>query len=541
MLFGTKEADVTTKVYLVRSDGTSFGPPIPTTLPELPIASGDLDRDGLIDFVLPTGIAFSNTSGTLDAGAVVNDDFTGYGIATTGRRVRWTSARIGQFNGDDLPDFVAASDEQPDIDFFSAYPGGYSNSTISTSGPVSRLAIGDYDGDRLLDIGFVQRRSGGSDEYDVAIAYGRPNGPPELPGIVGRTNTVVLFEPATDPDAPEGSALGLTLFVEEKATDGGKPDLALAIIIANGDRQPVAPLFLSDGFSEVVKKDPNPDVRRDWVPLEVHAAPVQDPDRVDIVALAVAFKSSRFADRPIDGPSPAAVWVAAGRGGTAFDAPSAVREIGLFSVVQRQVTFEARTAVGDIDNPRDGTNEFVVIQRRPGESSFGLRVARPESLSELIPLPDKSIRRDAPMAVTDVDGDGHADVVALLDEGTKRRVVVLYNNGMAGFDGAMAEVPLPDGEEAAGFVQLPTRGAAPFGKGTVKRDLAVVTTKRIVLATPGADRASFEVRDIVSEGGAPLGRPTSIARGDFDGDGVDDLAIADSGALRILRQLPVKR
>lgn len=544
ILFGTRKTkDSPRVVYLLRGDGSSFGPPIPTELPDLPIASGDLDRDDKVDFIMPTGISASNTTApTGDAGAPPDDiGFSNYISVPTGRNVRWTSARIGLFNGDDLPDFIAASDDQPDIEFFSATPGGFSTSTISTSGPVTRLAIGDYDGDRLTDIGYVARRSGTSGQFDIGIAYGRTNGPPEPPRVVGRTNQVVLFEPAIDPDAPAGSsAIGLTIFTSEEVEGAEHPDLALAIVLASGDRQSVAPLFLDDRASQSPETDPN--VVRDWVPLQVYAGPMMDANRIDLVALAVAFDTSR-SGAPIDGPSPAGIWVAEGRGGTAFGAPKQEKvDIGKFKVVERQVAFDARTAVGDVDSPKDGTNEVVAILRPPNDSSYYLRVNEPDAPTPGpgLEIPNKSIRRDAAMEVVDVDGDGLSDVVAVLDEGSSRRVSVFYNDGKGSF-GAAVDVPLPEDEDAQGVTLLTTGGARPFAKAAAKRELAIVTTKRIVIATPSGDRASFAVRDIVTEALAPFGGPTALACGDFDGDGVDDLAIADSGALRIVRQLPVRK
>lgn len=543
ILFGTrKNATSPRVVYLLRGDGSTLGQPIPTELPDLPIASGDLDRDGKIDFIMPTGFAASNTTPPVgDAGAPPDDiNFANYVSVPTGRNVRWTSARIGLFNGDELPDFIAASDEQPDIEFFSATPGSFSTSTISTSGPVTRLAIGDYDGDRLTDIGYVARRSGTSEQFDIGIAYGRTNGPPETPRVVGRTDNVVLFEPAIDPEAPAGSsALGLTIFTSEKTPGAQYPDLALAIVLASGDRQSVAPLILDDRAS--LKPEADPNVMRDWVPLQVYAGPMREPTRIDLVALAVAFDTSR-SGTPIDGESPAGIWVAEGRGGTAFDSPRQVfAEIGKFKVVERQVAFNARTAIGDIDNPKNGTNEVIAILRPPNDDpSYYLRVNGPDSQSGGLEIPNKSIRRDAAMEIVDVDGDGLSDVVAVLDEGTTRRVSVFFNDGKSSF-GAPVEVPLPEGEDAQGVSLLTTAGARPFAKVPAKRELAIVTTKRIVIATPSADRASFAVRDIVTEASVPFVHPTALVCGDFDGDGVDDLAIADSGALRIVRQLPERK
>jgi hypothetical protein len=39
-------------------------------------------------------------------------------------------------------------------------------------------------------------------------------------------------------------------------------------------------------------------------------------------------------------------------------------------------------------------------------------------------------------------------------------------------------------------------------------------------------------------GAAGLINASDVAAGDFDGDGVEDLAVADSGSIRILRQRP---
>lgn len=546
ILFDTKTTSGLRIVYLLRGDGTAFGTPIATSLPELPIASGDLDQDGKVDFIMPTGLAVSNAKGAVagdagaDAGAPADDiTFSGYVPVRTGRNVRWTSASIGQFNGDNLPDFIAASDEQPDIEFFSGSLAGFTASTISTPGPVTHLAIGDFDGDRLTDICFSARHSGSSEQFDLAIAYGRPNGPPESPRVVGRTDEVVLFEIAADPDAPpESTPFGLTLFTSKKEANAQYPDLALAIILANGDRQSVAPLVLSDRAA--LAPEMNLDIYRNWAPLQVYAGPMRDPNRVDLVALAIAFDSTR-SGRPIDGLSPAGVWVAEGRGGTAFDGPKQVAEIGKFDIVDRQVAFDARTAIGDVDNPKDGTNEVVAILRPPNQEGYVLRVNRPDTdAGAAVDIPGKTMRRDAPMEVIDVDGDGLADVVALLDAGASRRVSVFFNDGSAGFK-APVDVPLPDGENAQGVTLLTTKGAQPFAKLPARRELAVVTSKRIVIATPSADRASFSVRDIVSEALVSLERPTALTCGDFDGDGVDDLAVADSGALRIIRQLPVRK
>jgi hypothetical protein len=545
LLFSTKESGGTV-VYLLRSNGSGFDAPIETDLKDLPLASADLDLDGLVDFVMPGGILLSNKGipigdGGADAGTSSGlTPFRGYKPRLSDRRVRWTSAQVGFFNADALPDVVAASSDQPDLDFFGATEAGlYVQSSISTSGPVSKVAVGDFDGDKIVDVGFVQKRPGSTDRFDVSIAYGRTNGPPEPARVVGRTEEVRALEPLDDPSGQ--GVQGLALFFRKPAADGGLPDLAFALIVGNGDRQPVAPLLLDDSLSK--KPETDKDIFREWVPLEVHAASVAEEGRVDLIALAVGYRFSISKQALADGPFPSSVWVAPGTGGTAFDAPRPIADLGGFAIGTARTSafvFEARSALGDIDNPKDGRDDVVVFQRFPGKDSLSLVVAKPDGPGTPVDLPGERIRRDAPFSLIDVDADGHLDAVTIFGDVDDRKLVVFYNDAKGGFVTPAATVPMNDGEVPSGFAQLTTKGAAAFGKRPAKRDLAVVTNKRIVLASPdGADRARFVMTDVVTSGGAPLSSPTAIVQGDFDGDGVDDLAFADGGALRILRQLPV--
>src|SRR6185295_7831016 len=107
----------------------------------------------------------------------------------------------------------------------------------------------DFDGDKIQDISFVLKRSGKVATSDVAIAYGRTNGPPETPRIIGRTANVIEMDPLFDPNDPNVSLPSLALFDEEKATTGVLPSLTLAILVTNGARQPLAPLLLNDELS----------------------------------------------------------------------------------------------------------------------------------------------------------------------------------------------------------------------------------------------------------------------------------------------------
>lgn len=551
LLFSTTR-DGNRRVYLLRSNGSGFDPPLQTALVALPLASGDLDLDNKVDFVLPGFILLSTPrdfgppppdAGT-DAGADPGETPFYYDrFVLSERRVRWTSARVGFFNGDAFPDVVAASDEQPDLDFFGAVGRGeFVQSTISTSGAVLRIDVGDLDGDQLVDVAFLQKPAGSGTSFDVAVAYARTNGAPEAPRVVGRTEQASAFAVFGDPGDPAIDSIGL--FFRKNATDGGLPDLAIAIILGNGDRQPVAPLLLEERVDTGDTAE-----ERQWAPLEVHAASVNQEGRIDLTALSVGFTRAQQQSQG-DEVFDSAVWVAKGTGDRAFDAPNNEldREAGFRVYANRPLLFETRTAVGDIDrDPTDTREEVVVLERSDENDVVSLFIAprltlgppqRPEVLAT---FPGERLRREAPFALADVDGDGSLDVVVLLGTLASAKLVVIYNNGSRHFSNDdVATMPMADGELPRGFALLTTGGTSLGGMRKAKRELAVVTNKRLLLAAPDpAERTRFLVRDLVTEGPA-IGSATAIACGDFDGDGVDDLAIADSGALRILRQLPVR-
>jgi len=540
-------------VYLAKNTGTDFASPQITSLTDLPIASGDLDGDGKPDFILPSAIALSNASlaappdGGVDAGDAgppppIGEPFATYLQIDTGRRVRWTAARIGKFNADDLVDFVAASSDQPDLDFYGAVGvAEFTHFTISTEGPVTRLAVADFDGDTLTDIAFVVERGGSAETSDVAIAYGRTDGPPEPARIIGRTTNVKVMDPLFDVNNPKAGLPSIGLFNEEKAKDNGLASLTLSIIIGNGDRQPLAPLLLNDSLSG--PQDKSPDIYRQWVPLEVAAGPTIDPKAIDLVALAVGYRISRTKGTLDLPPYPAAVWVAAGKGGTNFDPPRAVESIGDFDLGadRQQVVFDVRTVGGDLDNPKDGKWEFIAMESPPGKNDISLSIVHPSGAADRFDVPGEVQRRDAPMALRDVDADGNLDLVALLGNTDAGHIVVFYNDGKGAFVLPGVTVALPDDEPAKGFTIVTTAGAPAHKEGPATRELAIVTGQRVYLASPSPDdRKTIVPREVPREAGTTLVSPTAIAAGDFDGDGVEDLAIADSGALRILRGVAKK-
>jgi hypothetical protein len=433
----------TKKLAVAHTDGASITNVVEGELPgtEVPLASGDLNADGALDYVTPTSLIVSvGADAGVDAGAA------GLISVPAPRRARWTTARIANLNGDDIPDLVAASAEQPDIDFFSGVQGQeLTPSTIATNGPVSFLAVGDYDGDRLADIAFVEGRAG-SEKTDVAVAYGRPFGPPEPARTVGRIASISHIE-----SLPYETPNSLAIFLRQSAAvSTDPPALAIAILVGSGDRQPLAPLFLSNGAAKE-RLPASSRLQRAWSPLAVVAGPVSKPERIDLLGIAVGYTYNELNEPQF--PFPSGLWLAVGTGTTEF--ASAV-EIASFPQTFEAIdpstqSFVLPTANGDLDG--DGTLEIVTLARTGPTRQSTLVVSSLKNDSPKVSTveigPRFVVGPGSSVELVDVDGDGALDVGAVLFAAASSPtpgaplLVVYFNDGQGAFppEGIAVELP----------------------------------------------------------------------------------------------------
>ena len=106
--------------------------------------------------------------------------------------------------------------------------------------------------------------------------------------------------------------------------------------------------------------------------------------------------------------------------------------------------------------------------------------------------------------------------------------------------GLAIALPAPAGASAneydtVGFTQITTGGAAVGAKGR-RRELAIVTPRHLFFAFVGADRSVAFASASVPSPFPTIQAGSSVVAGDFDGDGVEDLAVAEQGSIRIARQ-----
>ncbi len=499
------------QLYVSFGDGLALAPAVPWNVVvdrasapvKMPLAAGDLNQDGAADFVLPGGFLMSRPGAGRAELAYVSAGAR-FGAA-------WTDARVADLNGNGMPDVIAASHDKLDIDFFNGTGSDYLNPfVIATERPVQHLAIGDYDGDLIEDLAFLQL--GAADEpSEVTVAFGDGAGAPRQLVTAARVHGVMQIGALTN----AGSDAAAELFVAyAQASDDGIEDAGFAWLTAF-DRSLMCLVelttFESDGS---ILSAPA---------LAITLGAFAEPGRRDAIVLSSTLMSNDVA----------LWWMPDLRDGTgrpedlgwAFDP----RLTPLRGVPEEPV-LEHLMAAGDLDG--DGLDELVLAA--PSEAGDRCLVSHAklevgeETRLEIAPALelDRPCARSGQLVIDDLDGDDAPDIVVLTGRpGEARSLVVLWNDGSGGFseDDVASIVELEDAPQAFTLYR-------PTPRDPLR--LAFVTSSRL-----GVLEAAPRTRGFV-EVGLPeieLTRATGVAAGDLDGDGIADLALAQGGSLELVR------
>jgi len=547
IVIGTTLADGKSKIRVAYGNAAGTDLEVedaPSDLTDVPLAAGFLDADLRLDFVVPSGVLLSKGGGggVVDAG----DGDGGVLPATPRAKLQWvnipaptkswTVAQIADVNRDGVPDVIAGSQYEPDIDVLEGTRSvNMPPFTISTTGSVTNLVVGDFDFDGNGDIAFVQARPASTDR-EVAISYGRAlTMPPESPRLAGRLDGIrQLFVTAS----------GITITSAAAAKPGDLPSFSLAVLLASGERQPVAPLLFADGDPGGVGTAEGT-TRRELSTRALVASPAATPGAIDLIGLVQQTEYARANGKRESDPT-YAVWVAPGTGLTSFIAPSKQFDLPNLPAVDRSSdSFLVQMVSGDLDG--DKKAEIVAVspdQTGNGAQLFVIRPGPQSALPQSVPIPDRTAPGGVRSQLLDVDGDGHVDLVTILTNGQKKKaeVNVFFGDGKAGFaiPGMVVKLTVPEGGSfddftALGFTQITTGGGAIGAAGGKRRELAIVTPKHLFRAFVRADR-SVDLSEATSAFGV-ITYGSAVVAGDIDGDGVDDLAIADQGSIRIARQI----
>jgi hypothetical protein len=196
-----------------------------------PLAAGDLNHDGIADYVGDTGICMS------------------WGVLTwVGSRSTpslWTEVVLADFNRDGELDLAASSEERADLDFFLGDGSGlFNHARVHTSAAPHLMRAGDFNGDFVTDLALVERFDDESE--GVSVLYGTTTGAPAPATSMGAMRHVDFLEPARLLFAPNPFDLTHDLIV---GSSGGLGPPTWTFLVGSSQRRMLAllPILGTDG------------------------------------------------------------------------------------------------------------------------------------------------------------------------------------------------------------------------------------------------------------------------------------------------------
>jgi hypothetical protein len=537
------------------------------------VAVGDFTGQGILDLAITSydevgrgavKILLGNGDGSFQAP-------TSYTLGSVGTITY--SVAVGDFNGDGLPDLAVASTSGSGLGAVSILLSNGDGSfqaptsyTIGLASGVESLAVGDFTGDGNLDLAVANETSN-----SVSVLLGNGD---------GAFQAARTFAAGTQPHSVAVGDFNGDGLLDLAVADYGNPftgnGAAVSVLLGNGDGAfQAAQTFPAGSHPQSVAVG---DFNGDGIPdLAVGHGAVSGDNTVSVllgngdgsfqapdsyatgsapVSVAVGdFNGDGISDLGVAGSS--GVSVLLGNGDGSFQAPHtfvagsqpvsvAVGDFNGDNDLDLAVVNQGSTNVSVLLGNGDGSfqdvapsfaagsgPESVAVGDFTGAGLGDLAVANEYSntVSVLLGNGDGSFQdatsnsagtRPVSVAVGDFNGDGILDL-AVADQGTAPdyrdgSVSVLLGNGDGTFQ---APRSFPAGSE-------PTSVAVGDFNGDGTLDLAVtnfIQTSDTVSVLLGNGDGTFQVAQSYAVGI----QPESVAVGDFNGDGIPDLAVANRG------------
>lgn len=551
----------------------------------LPLAVGRFNTDVEIDYVNAFGVYVSNGGNQISCNTAPN------GYCQTERSSGgqlWSEVKTGDFNANGRLDVAAVTRGTQGIDFFSGTGTGIFNTfSIPTEGAPSSLAVGDFDGDFVPDLtfdGVVSKLTSDPvtgtpkqvDVHTMFVAFGQSVGAPDFPVSMGEVANLRQIVPGNLSSFGNDAAADIVLLSGVPATldDKGKKkmpgaDWKVGLAQGNGYRQLQAPLiFFARGSINV-----------DASPL-ASAIGLFDGDatspagpHADVAAVVQSFTEK--GPMGMGGLPPfcqlqAALWVLPATLDAAIDPPADdSKTIPISTSADPTVPdhfLPIRRLVEAVPiNVDGGSTEQLLItfptydECSPDLTKIGahgeLLLARfdADGTPHLIPVIESLGANEflLRLRVGYLDDDEILDVAALQakfdftnGQIISTKVVVLRGDGKGSFE-APLEVPMAGRPVDLALVNADGDGhpelvvvsdyANPVDLGAelfviAWDNAAADKTKPFKPLLPRGD-----VEPTEGGGSSVLDRPSALVGGDFDGDGVDDVAVAIAGGIRMFK------
>ncbi len=505
----TNSGSNTVSVFLGNGDG-SFQPKVDYATGNKPqgIAVGDFRGNGDLDIVVTNatdgtiGVLLGKGNGTFGAQVAYNTGFNPWAVA------------VGDFNGDGIPDLAVANNNNNNVIsvLLGKGDGTFQNQIQSSTGntPVS-IALADFNGDGKLDIAVADQQGNA-----VSVLLGNGNGSfathVEYPtGAFPTSVTAGDFNGDGKTDLAVSDGNGNTISVLWGQGNGtfvgqvncGAGDIPYAVVAGdfNNDGKTDIAVANSGGnaISVILSNGNNTFQARTDYPAGTNAHAVATADFNGDGFLDLAVTDSNCPTFPTCGPS--SISIILGNGDGTFQAPS------YFSTGTD--TYPYSVAVGDFNG--DKIPDLAIANYATNTVSVLLGVGN-GTFQEHVDFPVGS--EPTSVATGDFNGDGSLDLV--VTNFHANTVSVLLGKGDGTFNAAV-NYSVGHGPISVAVADL---------NGDKKLDLVVVNetdNNASVLLGNGDGTFNPQVAYPTGVGGNPL----SVVIGDFNGDGIPDLAVAD--------------
>jgi len=517
--------------------------------PLVPLAVGDLDGNHGLDLVEPCAIR------------LYPESYQGCGGSSRplmpvaiNAAAPWTTALMGDINGDQREDVIAASSQSAGLSIHRGTGGPILDFIgIPTLRSVEEIALGDFDGDDFGDVALRERLGLGSSS--VSVVFGRPDGTPEPPVEISRAEGMEQIS-VTD---VLSTAIGVDA-IDDLAVVLREPDTWNArVSVFTGTSSRL--LQSTFGFAP---EAPEPGAVR--VPRRVtlgHFDPDSAPGELDVGALVLnatvqegqeeAMTSMEIWRARID---PTRGSLKAGPNNPAMITSGAVEGIHLPS----SLSYSAH--IGAI-NVKGGVDRMVVAGSSPDDDLMLLLVSPCEDddcpVEQVLEIKHTDVSgarifpRVEQLGIADVDGDGLRDVMLLVRNQVKveqgmsepsydidARVLMLLNDGLGDLQESREAWIRPEeakDTDITAFAWLDVDADAHLELLLLTRNGLRCADVVAELTGPTEICDKFAAQVVEGETRSGLGG-TALAVGDVNGDGLRDVVVGNEGQFALLLAVP---